>query len=429
MERFIGVFGIVVLIAIAWSLSSHRRAISWRLVLIGISLQVVLAWLLLTVPPIVRALDALAWVVNRIIDSAADGGKFVFGDLGDPKGQLGFVFAAQALPVIIFFGALMSVLYHVGLMQRVVAGLAWCLRRSLGITGSEALAMAANVFVGQTEAPLVVRPYLPRMTRSQLMLLMTGGFATIAGSVLGVYVMMLGGGNDESRIIFAKHLIIASMLSAPAAVVMAKIMVPETDEPEDDRDIRIAGDDRARNIVDAATVGTTDGLRLAVNVAAMLISFIAILALLNWPLAAFSNWEPIAEWRELNGIDTFSIQMGLGYLFTPIAYVMGVPWQDCAFFGRLLGEKIMLTEWIAFASLSGELQADEITINPRTAYLASYALCGFANLPSIGIQIGGISALAPNRRGDLASLGLRAMLAGACASWCTACVAGLFLPA
>ena len=255
-----------------------------------------------------------------------------------------------------------------------------------------------------------------------------GPLLVIAGSVLVAYVILLGGSEEATRIVFAKHLMIASVLSAPAAIVMAKLVVPETEQPPDEGHVEIASEARARTVIDAAAVGTTDGLRLAVNVAAMLISFIALLALINWPLEAFSDWRPIAEWRSEHGFEPFSVQGGLGYVFAPLAFLMGVPWDDCAFFGPLLGEKLVVTELIAYGSLGEVTQMAEPTISMRTAHIATYALCGFANLPSIGIQIGGIAALAPDRRADLASLGLRAMIAGALASWCTACVASLFLP-
>jgi CNT family concentrative nucleoside transporter len=428
MERWIGLVGIATLFGLAFLLSTNRRAIRWRIVLCGIGLQLVMGWLLLSVPPVVKALDWLAWVVNEVIASATAGSTFVFGNLVNLDGPWGFVFAVQALPVIIFFGALMAILYHLGIMQRVVAVLAWCLQRTLGVSGTEALAVAANVFVGQTEAPLVIRPYLSRMTRSQLTVLMTAGFATIAGSMLGTYVILLGGDDDVSRIAFAKHLMVASVLSAPAAIAMAKTFVPETQTPETEGRVQVAPERTTRNVLDAATVGTTDGLRLALNVAAMLISFVALLALLNWPLAAVSEWTPVAEWRNEHGIGVFSIQMGLGYVLSPFAWLMGIPWDECRLVGALLGEKVVVTELVAYKSLSDMMQMANPPISPRSAIIAAYALCGFANLPSIGIQIGGISALAPDRRADLASLGLRAMIAGAFASWCTACVASLFIP-
>ncbi len=429
MERWTALLGLAVLFGLAWLLSTDRRRVPWRLVAIAILVQVGLAWLLLTVPPAVRAVEAVARLVTAVIGSAGAGAEFVFGGLADADGPWGFVFAIQAGSVIILFGALMAIAYHLGLMQRLVAGLAWCLRRSLGITGTDALAVAANVFVGQTEAPLVVRPYLERMTRSQLMLLMTGGFATIAGSVLGVYVVMLGGDDEARRLLFTKHLLIASVMSAPAAVAMARVMVPETETPADETGLRIEGATTARNLIDAAATGTTDGLRMAVNVAAMLVAFLALLALANMPLAALSEWEPVAAWRSERGLGPFTVEGGLGLLFTPLAALLGIPWSDAPALGSLLGQKLFVTELVAFKNLGDLVSGEDPAIDPRTAQVAAYALCGFANVPSIGIQIGGIAALVPSRRGELAALGLRAMLAGAFASFCTACVAGLFIPA
>ncbi len=433
MERWTGLVGLAALFALAWSISTARRHFPWRLVAASVAVQLALAWILLRVPPAVAALDAVARGVTAVISAAGAGAGFVFGDLADMGQSWGFIFAVQAGSVIIMFGALMSVGYHLGIVQRLVALLAWCLRRTLGITGVDALAVAANVFVGQTEAPLVVRPYLAGMTRAQLMLLMTGGFATIAGSVLGVYVLMLGGEDEAVRLEFTKHLLIASVLSAPAAIAMAAVIVPETAAPPDDGDVRAAPVADTRNLLDAAAAGTTDGLKLAVNVAAMLIAFLALLALVNMPLSALSDWEPVAAWREARGLGPLSVEGGLGWLFTPLAALMGVPWREAPLLGSLLGQKIFLTELIAYGSL-GELlaaPADEAgrpAVSPRTATIAAYALCGFANIPSIGIQIGGVAALVPGRRGELAELGLRAMLAGAFACWCTACVASLVLP-
>jgi CNT family concentrative nucleoside transporter len=265
------------------------------------------------------------------------------------------------------------------------------------------------------------------MTRSQLTVLMAGGFATIAGGVLGAYVIMLGGEDEVARIVFTKHLLIASILSAPAAIAMAKIMVPETEQPPDEGGVTMAGGIETRNVLDAAAVGATDGLKLGLNVAAMLIAFVSLLALVNWPIEAFGDWQPIAGLRERFGIEPLSLQAFFGWALTPLAFVMGVPWDECARFGSLLGEKLVVTESIAFGSLSEMVRDAEAPLGTRTTIIAAYALCGFANFSSIGIQIGGISPLAPNRRQDLSRLALRAMLGGAFASWMTATVAGMFL--
>lgn len=426
MERFQGLLGVVVLAAIAYALSVNRKRISARIVITGIIMQFALAWLLLSFPPIVTAFEWFAAAVTKVISFSDAGTQFIFGNLANSSESWGFVFAVKVLPTIIFFASLMAVLYHWGIMQRVVAGFAWFLRRTLGVTGAEALSNAANIFLGQTEAPLCVRPYINSMTRSQLMAIMTAGFASIAGSVMAAYIMMLGGDSEDSRILFAKHLMTASLMQAPAGFVIAKIMVPETEEPKPETLTALQSDDRkTRNVLDAAAAGATDGLHLALNVGAMLVAFVSLLAMLNWPLQALSTVEPIASWRAAYGIPILSLESVLGYLFVPIAWCQGVPWDDTHTFGTLLGTQIIATEFIAYMRLSDHIAAD--TISPRAAQIAAYSLCGFANLPSIAIQIGGLSSLAPERRADFASLGLRAMIAGALACWMTGAIAGVFI--
>ncbi len=427
MNDYTGVLGIVVLMGIAFALSTDRRRIPLRVVIGGIALQVLLGWLLLSYEPVVRGFEHVAAAVTRVILFANEGSRFIFGPLVDTSGPWGFVFCFQVLPIIVFFASLMAILYHWGIMQRIIAALAWVLRRTLGVTGSESLAVAANVFVGQTEAPLCVRPYIPRMTRSQVMALMTGGFATIAGSVLAAYVTMLGDSDPAQQVLFAKHLLTASVMSAPAALVMAKIIVPETEEPEDEAKLAVATGRTTRNVLDAAAAGATDGLRLAVNVAAMLVAFVSLLALVNWPLGELGRLPGIADWLHARGVETLSLQTLLGWLLAPLAWVMGVPWSESATFASLLGEKLIATEFIAYTSLDQLIHAPQPGLSPRSAQIATYALCGFANFPSIGIQIGGLTALAPDRRSDFATLGLRAMIGGALASWMTACVASLFI--
>jgi CNT family concentrative nucleoside transporter len=422
-----GLIGVVVLIGIAWSLSTNRRAVNWRLVGAGVLLQAAIAFLLLRFEPAVAVFNRLAWLVNKIISFADDGSRFIFGDrLLDAGGPWGFVFAVKVLPVIIFFASLMAVLYHLGLMQRLVAAIAWALRNTLGVTGAEALSASANIFVGQTEAPLCIRPYIPSMTRSQIMAVMVGGFATIAGSVLAAYIGILGGDTEASRILFAKHLMCASVMSAPAGLVMAKLMLPETDKPRDEHVSALLTETRTtRNVLDAAAAGASDGLRLALNVAAMLIAFVALLAMLNHPLAAISRFQPIADWRAAHGVSEFTLQYLIGSALRPLVWCMGVPWKDCGAFGGLLGEQVIATEFVAYLSLGRHIH--DGSISPRAAQIATYSLCGFANLPSIAIQIGGLSALAPDRRSDFATIGLRAMVAGALACWMTGTIAGLFI--
>ncbi|MBL8745420.1 MAG: NupC/NupG family nucleoside CNT transporter [Phycisphaerae bacterium] len=426
MERLQGLTGILLLTGIAFALSSNRSRINPRIVIAGILLQVFLAWLFLSFPPAVAVFGWFATVVTRIISFADDGTRFLFGNVSDASGPWGFIFAVKVLPIIIFFAAFMAVLYHLGIMQRVVAAVAWVLRRTLGVTGAEALSASANIFVGQTEAPLCIRPYINAMTRSQIMAIMTGGFATIAGSVMAAYITKLGGDSEAGRILFAKHLMTASVMSAPAAFVMAKIMVPEIEQPRPETLTSLMKDERTtRNVLDAAAAGATDGLKLALNVAAMLVAFVALLAMLNWPLQALSMLEPIARWREAHGIPVLSFESILGYIFMPITWCQGVPAADCAAVGALLGKQVIATEFVAYLSLSDHISAG--TISSRAAQIATYSLCGFANLPSIAIQIGGLSALAPERRADFASLGLRAMTAGALACWMTGTIAGIFI--
>lgn len=439
--RLQGLIGIVVLVALAWAMSEHRRRIDWRLVGGGVVLQFLLAVLLLKVPGPADAIEWISFGVAGVIARADAGIAFVFSpQLLEPDAPWGFIFAVRVLPVIIFFAALMSVLYHLGIMQRIVAGLAWVLRRSLGVTGAEALAMASNVFVGQTEAPLCVKPMLDRMTRAQLMTLMVGGFATIAGSVLAAYAAYLApaAGADATteavaaamanRAMWIKHLITASVMSAPAAFVMARIIVPETETPPDEHVGALDPEERPANLFDAAAVGATDGLRLALNVAAMLIAFVALLALVSWPLEALGeNWKPLHDWLEARGVEQLNLQVVLGWILGPLAWTIGVPWQDCALVGTLMGEKVVVTEFIAYVHLAAEVNSPEPAIEQRSAMIAAYALCGFANFASIGIQIGGLSALAPSRRRQFVQLAMRAMIGGALASWMTAAIAGILI--
>ncbi|MEC9374221.1 MAG: nucleoside transporter C-terminal domain-containing protein, partial [Planctomycetota bacterium] len=332
---------------------------------------------------------------------------------------------------IIFFASLTALLYHVGLMQRIVAALAWLLRRTMGVTGTEALVMASNVFVGQTEAPLCVKPFLDRMTRAQFATLMVGGFATIAGSVLAAYVGILAGEsgvNDARRVLFIKHLLAASVMSAPAAFVIARILVPERETPFDESIHATTSERPAQNILDAAARGATDGLHLALNVAAMLIAFVSLLALVNWPLENLGDIDAIRALLDRAGAEQLNLQTILGWIFMPLAWTMGVAWEDADIVGSLMGQKLVLTEFVAYASL-GEALNNETgpALSDRSALIATYALCGFANFASIAIQIGGLTALAPGRRAVIVSLAFRAMIGGALASWMTASIAGVLL--
>ncbi len=446
-----GLLGAGVLVALAWLISENRRAFPLRLVLGGIALQLVLALVLMKFPPVVAVFQFFAEGVAMVISLADEGIAFIFGrELLDPAGPWGFVFAIKVLPVIIYFASLMAVLYHIGLMPRIVAALAWLLRRSLGVSGAEALAMAANVFVGQTEAPLCIKPYLDRMSRAGLMTLMVGGFATIAGSVLAGYVNFLAplppgpeaGMTPEAldaaraaldaarahQALWIRHLLTASVMSAPAAFVMARVLVPETEPADETHAVAAAEIEDSANLLDAASAGATDGLKLALNVGAMLIAFVSLLALVNWPIRALGDWGPVASFLGERGVEGLSLQTLLGWLFAPLAWTMGIEWADASFIGRLMGEKIVATEFIAFGTLAqGINDPAGAAISERSAAIAAFALCGFANFGSIGIQIGGLSALAPSRRDQFVSLAFRAMIGGAFASWMTASIAGLFL--
>ena len=425
MAHFTGLLGILVILSIGYAFSAHRRHIKPRTIIVGVALQFVLAFTLLRFPPVVAMFNVFAAGVTRVISFADAGTEFIFGKAADASGPWGFIFAVKVLPIIIYFAALMAVLYHLGIMQRVVAVLAWVLRRALGISGAEALSAAANIFLGQTEAPLTVKPFIAGMTRSQIMCIMVGGFATIAGSVMAAYIVMVGGEDPAMRIEVAKHFMTASVMSAPAGIVMAKLLMPET-EPVREESLESLRNmpHTTVNVMDAAAEGATDGLRLALNVAAMLVAFVALLAMLNYPLAAISEIDSIASWRAQHGIPVLTFQNLLGYVFTPLAWCLGVG-ADAQKVGSLMGQQVIATEFVAYVDLANSVKDGSISL--RGSQIATYALCGFANLPSIAIQIGGLSAMAPNRRGDFAKLGLRAMIAGALACWMTGAVAGLFL--
>ncbi len=405
MGRFVGILGILVLLGAAYAMSRDRAAISRRVVAAGLGLQLLFAVLILKTPagrPFFAAVDGF---VRKLLNFADEGTAFIFRSVqtGNVEPAL-FNLAFRFLPVIIFLSSLMAVLYHLGVMQPVVRGIAIVMRRFMGTSGSETLSVSANIFVGQTEAPLVVRPFLGRMTSSELMAVMTGGFATMTGGLLAVYAGML---KDVPGI--AGHLMAASIMSAPAALVMAKIVFPETETPETLGDARIEMERPDANLIQAMTRGAAEGLTLVMNVAVMLVAFVAFVAMINGAL-------------DLAGL---SVQQILGWAFRPLAWSMGAPWAEADVLGRLMGEKVVLTEFIAYHNLS-ELHAAG-ALSDRTAVIASYALCGFANFASIGVQVGGIGGLAPERRGDLAKLALRAMVAGALASWLTAALAGMMV--
>ena len=417
-QRLISLGGLLAMVGIAWLGSKHRHRVSWRVVGWGVALQ-------LTFGVLVMKTDAGLWVFSLLNDLVlallgftAKGTEFIFGDFASEK----FTIAINVLPTLIFFSALMTMFYHLGLMQRMVSGFAWLMRRTMKTSGSETLATAANTFVGQTEAPLMVAPFIKGMTGSELMALMTGGFATVAGGVLAAYVGLL----EKVVPNIAGHLIAASVMSAPAALVIAKVMWPETEESETAGEAKVEVEQPDVNLIDAAARGATEGMKLALNVGAMLIAFIALIALANALIGL--PFELYNDWMGLEGaaaVEPWTMQKILGWVFWPFAFLIGVPVGECSVIGTLLGEKLVLTEFIAYLHLHEALSADAATLSPRTVVIASYALCGFANFGSIGIQLGGIGGIAPGRRHDLARLGLRAMFGGMLASLMTASVAGI----
>ena len=405
MQRLTGFLGIAAILGIAYLMSNNRKAINKRVVYWGLGLQITFAIFILRTPigkPVFMFLDK---AINKLLSFSDEGAAFLFGALAISPGQensLGFFFAFQILPTIIFFSAFMAILYHFGVMQWIVKYIAKAMQRTMGTSGAETLSCSANIFVGQTEAPLVIRPFVKTMTKSEFMAVMTGGFATMAGGVLAIYAKWL---TDIPNI--AGHLMAASVMSAPAALVLAKIIYPEVEESPTAGDKMVEIAKAEGNVMESIANGTSDGMRLAANVGAMLIAIVALVATANYGL----------------GMIGLSIQQMLGWVFSPLAFLMGVPWADATLVGQLMGEKIVLTELIAYSHLQDVMgQIDE-----KSLIISSYALCGFANFSSIGIQIGGIGALAPERRGDLSKVAFKAMIGGALASWLTATVAGIML--
>ena len=412
MERFTGILGLVILLALSWAFSTSRKTIKMRTVLTGLGLQFIFAFVV------------LRWEFGRwCIEKAGDGAKallacsfagseFVFGKAGAQHSELGFIFAFQVLPAIIFIAAFFAILYHYGIMQFIIRIAAWVMQKLMGVSGVESLDVAASIVMGQTEAPLTIRPYLPRVTQSELMVIMTAGMAHVSGSIMAAYL---------ATGVEAKHLLTAVIMTAPGTITVAKMLVPETEVPETGgySKVDIPEEEKSANVLEAAAKGTSDGLHLAMNVAAMLISFLALIFLINMGLGGAHS--VLAR----HGFAHFpsSLQQIFGVLFAPVAFIIGVPWHDCTAVGNLLGTRMVMNELVAFTQL-GPLKG---VLDPRSFTIATFALCGFANFSSIGIQIGGLGALAPNRRGDLARLGFRAMIAGTIANLMSACIVGLFL--
>ncbi len=410
MERVISVLGLVVMIGLAWAMSEHKKQVNLRVVWGGLLLQLVLAVFILKTSIGAAIFQSIGDFFTATLGFVDAGTSLVFGEE-----YLHHFFAFKVLPTIIFFSSLMSILYYLGIIQKVVEAFAWVMQRTLGTSGSETLAAAANIFVGQTEAPLMVRPYISSMTKSELMALMVGGFATIAGGVLVAYVGM---GIDPG------HLVAASVISAPAALLISKLMIPETEQSVTLGHVELSVDEKHANVVDAATKGALDGMKLTLNVVAMLIAFLALVALVDAVLGLIGEWVGALfgyNWH-------WSLAALFGYVFAPFAFLLGIPWSDCFYAGELLGKKMVLNEFIAYAQMMEWSQPDSgVVLSERSTLILTYALCGFANFGSVGIQIGGIGGIAPERRAELAILGIRAMIGGTLAMMMTACVAGILI--
>ncbi|WP_250624953.1 NupC/NupG family nucleoside CNT transporter [Pinirhizobacter soli] len=420
-----GLFGLAVLVLIAFAFSNNKRQVDWKLVVTGVALQVAFAFVVLKVPAGRIVFDAIATGFVRLLDYVEVGSRFIFGSLLDTQ-KFGVIFAVKVLPTIIFFAALTGVLYHIGVMQQIVKGMAWLITKVMRVSGAETTSVCASVFIGQTEAPLTIKPYIERMTQAELMTVMIGGMAHIAGSVMAAYVSMLGGDDPVQRVFYAKHLLAASVMAAPATMVLAKVLVPETQEPLTRGTVRMEVEKTTANIIDAAANGAGDGLKLAMNVGAMLLAFIALIALVNAPIqwiGALGGDGSINHWLTVQAGHpvALSLETIFGWVLSPVAWLIGVPWRDANLVGSFIGQKVVINEFVAYADLAGHL--DQLL--PQSRLIATYALCGFANFSSIAIQIGGIGGLAPSRRGDLARLGLRAVLGGSIATFMTATIAGV----
>jgi len=410
MGRFTGLIGLAIMVGLAYAFSNNRKRINWRTVGTGLALQVLFAFIVLKWTPGQRAIAAAGKGAEKLLSYAYAGSSFVFGAIGLPASSAphGFMFAFQVLPALIFIAAFFSILYYLGVMQFIIRLAALVMEKLMGVSGVESLNVAASIVMGQTEAPLTIRPFLPRVTQSELMVIMTAGMAHVSGSIMAAYL---------ATGVRAEHLLTAVIMTAPGTFTVAKMFVPETEVPESaGKELPKHDEDRASNVLEATAKGTTDGLHLALNVCAMLISFIALIALINGVMGSVHNanhmhWFPA------------SLETIFGWIFAPVAFIIGVPWHDCTAVGNLLGTRMVLNELVAFTML-GPQQA---TLDPRSFTIATFALCGFANFSSIGIQIGGLSALAPNRRGDLARLGFKAMIAGTMANLMSACIVGVLL--
>lgn len=440
-----GVIGVAVILSIALLLSNNRRKINWKLVGGGLFLQITFAIFILKGDtlrnffyPLGFVKDVFKWIGGLfvlVLNFTTEGAKFVFGNLAISPGMessLGFFFAFQVLPTIIFFASLMSIFYYLGVMQRIVQAMAWVMAKIMGTSGAESLSCSANIFVGQTEAPLMIKPYIKGMTNSELLTIMVGGMATIAGGVMAAYIQMLGTSFaasmkldiNQAQLMFATHLLGASVMAAPAALLISKIIFPETSIPETKGTVKVQIEKTSSNVIEAAANGASEGLMLALNVGAMLIAFIALIALVNYILISFGDWINVNNNLQTQFGNPLSLQLIFGSILQFLAFAIGVPWQDAMAFGSLIGTKVVLNEFVAYLDLSNMIQMNKI-ISEKAMIMATYALCGFANFSSIAIQIGGIGPLAPERKRDLAQLGVRAVIGGSLATLLTATLAGI----
>ncbi len=431
-----GLAGLVIVTALAFLFSTSKRAVSWRLVLVGIALQFLFAFAVLRTDTGRVVLNSISQWFVMLFSFAMEGAQFVFGSLAkspDQTGSLGFFFAFQVLPTIIFFASLMATLYYLGIMQRVVQGMAWLIAKLMKASGAESLSIAANTFIGQTEAPLVIRPYIASMTQSELFTIMTSGMAHISVGVLAAYMQLLGlayaksmgAPIDAAQVYFTGHLLAACIMAAPATIIVAKMLLPETGDPLTMGTVRLKVEKTQSNVIEAAASGAGTGVQLALNVAGMLLAFIALIALLNALLGWIGGITSINTLCQTYYGKPLSLELLFGIIFQFIAFAIGVPWQDALNVGSLMGIKLVLNEFVAYLRMADLVSAHQLS--EKAIVISTYALCGFANFSSIAIQIGGISPLAENRRSDIAKLGLRAVLGGTIATWMTAAIAGMFV--
>jgi len=423
-----GVLGMVVLILIAFLFSSNRKGIDWKKVGIGLALQLLIAVGVLKVKFIQKIFEFIGSIFIEILEYTKAGSEFLFAGMVGDMNKFGYIFAFQVLPTIIFFSALTSLLFYLGIIQKVVKVLAIGLSKFLGISGMESLSVAGNIFLGQTEAPLLIKAYLEKMNKSEMLLVMIGGMATVAGAVLAAYIGFLGGGDKELELIFAKHLLAASVMAAPGAIVISKMLYPQTEEVN--TDVTVSQEKIGSNILDAIANGTTEGLRLAVNVGAMLLVFVAVIAMINGILGWVGDVTTLNAWMAENtAYESFSLEAILGYIFAPLMWLIGVASEDIALMGQLLGIKLAASEFVGYiqlAELKNVASATHLTFN-KSIIMATYMLCGFANFASIGIQIGGIGSLAPGQRKTLSEFGMKALLGGTIASLMSATIAGMII--